>query len=177
MKGRAILSPQVVKVKVINLSKTIKLPEYATEGADGLDLRACFDAGLPVIHYYSGGKFTLSAGPEESLVLHPGDRCLIPTGLKVSIPKGYRLHITPRSGLALNSGITVLNTPGKIDSDYRGDIGIILINNGFEPFEIHHNDRIAQCSIERSDTLEWEDVGVLDETDRDSGGFGHTGVK
>jgi dUTP pyrophosphatase len=105
------------------------------------------------------------------------ERRLIPTGLFISLPKGYEAQVRPRSGLALKRGITVLNTPGTIDADYRGEIGVILINLSTEPFIIEDGERIAQMIIARHEQAEWEQVEVLDETERGAGGFGHSGVK
>jgi dUTP pyrophosphatase len=105
------------------------------------------------------------------------ERRLIPTGLFISLPKGFEAQVRPRSGLALKRGITVLNTPGTIDADYRGEIGVILINLSTEPFIIEDGERIAQMIIARHEQAEWEQVEVLDETERGAGGFGHSGVK
>lgn len=133
-----------------------KLPVYATRQAAGLD-----------IHAYI----------EETIVLHPGDRKLIPTGLRFAIPEGYEIQIRPRSGLALKNGITVLNSPGTIDADYRGDIGVVLINLGQDDFMINNGDRIAQMLIAPMTRLVWNEVLVLDDTERGEGAFGHTGIK
>lgn len=166
-----------IQVKVINKSKSLQLPKYETDGSDGFDFRACFDSGEKAIVYSRElGKLEVELNPEEStIVLSPGERALIPTGLFIELPKNYRLHVSPRSGLALKNGVTVLNTPGKIDSDYRGGIGIIIINHGFEDFIIKHNDRIAQGAIEYSMQLNWVSAETLSETERGEGGFGHTG--
>lgn len=168
-------------VKVKNLSATLELPKYGTEGADGMDLMACFDAYLdgekinPVM-YIDYEKATLNASVGDIVTLYPGDRVMIPTGIAVEIPEGYRMHVTPRSGLALKNGITVLNTPGKIDSDYRGQLGVILINHGAAPFNIRHGDRIAQLAIESSIKCVWKQVDSLTDSTRGVGGFGSTGV-
>ena len=142
-------------VKVINKSNN-KLPEYATPMSAGFDLRANL---------------------EEPVTLKAGDRILIGTGLFIALEPGYEAQVRPRSGLALKHGITVLNTPGTIDADYRGDIGVILINLSNEPFEIKPGERIAQLVIAKYEQISWEQVEVLDETERGSGGYGHTGVK
>ena len=142
-------------VKVINKSNN-KLPEYATSQSAGMDLRANI---------------------EESIILAPLERKLIHTGLHIALPVGYEAQVRPRSGLALKHGITVLNTPGTIDADFRGEIGVILINLSNEPFEIKPGERIAQLVIAKYEQISWEQVEVLDETERGSGGYGHTGVK
>ena len=142
-----------MKVKIINRSHHA-LPAYATEQSAGMDLRASID---------------------EPIVLQPLERRLVPTGLYIALPVGFEAQIRPRSGLALKKGITLLNTPGTIDADYRGEIGVIMINLSKEPFEIQDGDRIAQMVIARHEHAEWVDVDVLDETERGAGGFGHTG--
>ena len=144
-----------MEVKIINRSHHV-LPAYATEQSAGMDLRASID---------------------EPIVLQPLERRLVPTGLYIALPVGFEAQIRPRSGLALKKGITLLNTPGTIDADYRGEIGVIMINLSKEPFEIQDGDRIAQMVIARHEHAEWVDVDVLDETERGAGGFGHTGVK
>lgn len=133
----------------------LQLPQYMSEGASGLDLRAAVT---------------------EDIVLKPGSWRLIPTGLRVAIPKGFEGQIRPRSGLALKHGITCLNTPGTIDSDYRGPLGIILINLGSEDFVISRGDRIAQLVITEVVRAKLVPVSNLDETPRGAGGFGHTGA-
>ncbi len=115
--------------------------------------------------------------PEGSVTLKPGQRALIPTGLYMQLPSGYECQVRPRSGLALNYGITVLNSPGTIDADYRGEIGIILINLGQEDFTVNDGDRIAQMVIKTYTRVEWEPVTELDRTKREDGAFGHTGTK
>ena len=145
----------IVKVKIINKSEN-PLPQYSTKSSAGMDLRA-----------------NLS----ESVLLKPLERKLIPTGIFIELPDGYECQIRPRSGLALKSGITVLNTPGTIDADYRGEIGIILVNLSSEPFVVNNGDRICQMVVTRHSTVEWESVEVLEESERSSGGFGHTGIK
>ena len=145
----------IVKVKIINKSEN-PLPQYSTKSSAGMDLRA-----------------NLS----ESVLLKPLERKLIPTGIFIELPDGYECQIRPRSGLVLKSGITVLNTPGTIDADYRGEIGIILVNLSSEPFVVNNGDRICQMVVARHSTVEWESVEVLEESERSSGGFGHTGIK
>ena len=144
-----------MKVKIVNKSNQ-KLPEYVTSQSAGMDLRANI---------------------EEPIILAPLERKLIPTGLHIALPVGYEAQVRPRSGLALKHGITVLNTPGTIDADYRGDIGIILINLSNEAFEIKPGERIAQLVICSHEKAEWELVDTLDSTDRNDGGFGHSGTK
>ncbi|MFW6275025.1 MAG: dUTP diphosphatase [bacterium] len=142
-----------MKVKIVNQSKN-NLPAYSTEFSAGMDLRASL---------------------EEPVELKPLERKLIPTGLFIELPKGYEAQIRPRSGLALKKGITVLNSPGTIDADYRGEIGIILINLSKENFVIKNGDRICQMVISTHETVEWNLVENLKETVRGVGGFGHTG--
>ena len=142
-----------MKVQIINKSKHA-LPAYATEQSAGVDLRANIS---------------------EPLTLQPLERKLVPTGLFISLPKGYEAQVRPRSGLAVKKGITVLNSPGTIDADYRGEICVILINLSQEPFVIEDGERIAQMVIARHEQAEWVEVQVLDETERGAGGFGHTG--
>jgi len=144
-----------MKVQIVNHSHH-PLPVYATPQSAGLDLRASL---------------------EESIVLKPLERVMVPTGLFVALPVGYEGQVRPRSGLAAKHGITVLNSPGTVDSDYRGELRIILVNLSNEPFVINDGERIAQLIVTRHEQVEWEPVGVLDETERGTGGFGHTGVK
>ena len=144
-----------MKVKIINKSKN-DLPSYATSQSAGLDLRANL---------------------EDDIQIKPGERHLIATGIFISLPEGYEAQIRPRSGLALKNGITVLNSPGTIDADYRGEIGIILINNSNEVFTIKNSDRIAQMVFNKIEQAEFVLVETLDETERSNGGFGHSGVK
>ncbi|MGE5394041.1 MAG: dUTP diphosphatase [Candidatus Saccharibacteria bacterium] len=142
-------------IKVVNKSSN-SLPEYSTEHSAGMDLRA-----------------NLS----QPIVLKPLERVLVPTGLFIELPVGYEAQIRPRSGLALKKGITVLNSPGTIDADYRGEVGIILINLSANDFVIEHGERICQMVIARHEHIGWELVEILEETERGSGGFGHTGKK
>lgn len=144
----------MVKIKIRNRSRH-EMPAYATPLSAGLDLRANID---------------------EPLTLQPLQRVLVPTGLSMALPTGYEAQVRPRSGLALKHGITVLNTPGTIDADYRGEVGIILINLSAEPFTIHDGDRIAQMVVARCEQAECVGVESLDDTERGSGGFGHSGV-
>jgi len=142
-----------LKVKIVNHSRH-PLPSYSTLLSAGMDLRAHLD---------------------EAVLLAPGARILIPTGLYISLPQGYEAQIRPRSGLALKKGITLLNTPGTIDADYRGEIGIIMINLSHEDFVVNDGERIAQMVVAKHETVEWEPCNSLDETERGAGGFGHTG--
>lgn len=142
-------------IKIINQS-TNPLPEYSTVHSAGMDLRASLS---------------------QPIVLKPLERALVPTGLFIELPVGYEAQIRPRSGLALKKGITVLNSPGTIDADYRGEVGIILINLSTEDFVIEHGERICQMVIARHEHISWEMVEILEETQRGSGGFGHTGKK
>lgn len=142
-----------MKVKIVNKSQN-SLPHYSTTYSAGMDLRA--DLSEPV-------------------VLKPLGRMLIPTGLYIQLPDGYEAQIRPRSGLAINKGVTVLNSPGTIDADYRGEIKIILVNLSGEEFIVNKGERIAQMIIAAYKQVEWEEVSVLDESERGEGGFGHTG--
>ena len=137
-------------------SEGLPLPTYETAGSAGMDLRAAISEG-------------------ETLVLEPGQRKLIPTGLKIALEPGYEAQVRPRSGLALKHGISAPNSPGTIDSDYRGEIGVILINHGELPFEIKRGDRIAQMVIARYEQARMVEVEAVDETARGGGGFGSTG--
>ena len=144
----------MVKVKIINKGHQ-QLPAYATPQSAGMDLRANIDAAI---------------------TLKPMERKLIPTGLFMALPEGYEAQVRPRSGLALKHGITVLNSPGTIDADYRGEVGVILINLSQEDFIINDGERIAQMVIARHETADFEQVEVLDDTERGDGGYGHTGI-
>jgi dUTP pyrophosphatase len=143
----------MIKVKIINHSP-YPCPAYATPLSAGVDLKANL---------------------EEPMVLHPLERALIPTGLFIALPAGYEAQVRPRSGLAIKHGITVLNTPGTVDADYRGELKCILVNLSNEPFTIEPGERIAQMVIARHEQVEWEPVEELDSTERGTGGFGSTG--
>lgn len=145
----------MVKIKIVNRGRQ-QLPAYATELSAGMDLRANID---------------------ESITLNPMERRIIPTGLYIALPPGYEAQVRPRSGLALKHGITVLNSPGTIDADYRGEIGVLLVNLSAEPFVITEGERIAQMVIARHEQGQFEVVEQLDQTERGEGGYGHTGVK
>ena len=142
-----------MKVQVINKSKH-PLPQYATCMSAGMDLRANL---------------------ESPIVLKPLQRCLVPTGIYMALSEGYEAQVRPRSGLAIKKGISVLNSPGTIDADYRGEVCVILVNLSTEDFVIEDGERIAQMVIARHEQVEWHEVYVLDETERGAGGFGHTG--
>lgn len=143
-----------MKINIVNKSKH-HLPEYETLFSAGMDLRANID---------------------EPIVMKPMERKLVPTGLYISLLEGYEAQVRPRSGLAIKKGITVLNAPGTIDADYRGEIRVILINLSDEEFVIQDGDRIAQMIIARHERAEWNEVDILDETQRGAGGFGSTGI-
>ena len=143
-----------MKIQIVNHSRH-PLPAYATALSAGMDLRA---------------------NTEEPIVLQPMERRLIPTGLYIALPPGYEAQVRPRSGLALKRGITVLNAPGTIDADYRGEVGVLLINLSQEPFTVNDGERIAQMVIARHEQAELVEVETLDETERGAGGYGHTGV-
>lgn len=142
-----------MEIKIVNRSRHA-LPAYATPLSAGMDLRASLD---------------------EPVVLRPLQRCLIPTGLSIALPPGYEAQVRPRSGLALKKGIGLLNSPGTIDADYRGEIGVILVNLSDEDFIVRDGERIAQLVVARHETVEWTPVEELDATERGAGGFGHTG--
>lgn len=166
------------KIEVINLSSTLELPKYSTPYSDAMDVMACFDCGQYIKVYNEQNQLVgLSKiyADDNILYIAPRNRVLIPTGLKINCGKGYRVSIKPRSGLALKEGLTVLNTPGTVDADYRGVIGVILINLTDSVAVVKHGDRIAQLSFEKSEQFAWDLVDELDDTDRGEGGFGHTG--
>ena len=150
--------PDSVKVKLVPMEHAVglPLPKYETGLSAGMDL---------------------SAALEDALELGPGDRILVPTGLSIALPPGYEAQVRPRSGLAVKYGVTVINSPGTIDADYRGEIKVALINHGKEPFTIERGMRVAQMVVEKHEHIEWEVVKSLDETERGEGGFGSTGVE
>ena len=145
----------MIKIQVINKGRQ-PLPTYATPQSAGMDLRANID---------------------KQIVLHPMERCLVPTGLYMALPAGFEAQVRPRSGLALKHGITVLNTPGTIDADYRGEVMVLLVNFSQEDFVVNDGERIAQMVIARHEQGDFVEVEELDETERGAGGYGHTGVK
>lgn len=157
LKSKKISSVKKIKIRIARIDpgkKDITLPAYSTQGSSGVDL---------------------CAAPDADVVVKRGEIALIPTGLKLSIPAGYEGQVRPRSGLALKNGIALLNAPGTIDSDYRGELKIILANFGKEDFRIRRGDRIAQLIISPVVQAEWVEVDSLDDTPRGTGGFGHTG--
>ena len=162
-----------MKVQVINKSGN-ELPKYETHQSAGMDLRA--DLWALNEKFLFGAQIVRKLDNTISYVqILPGGRALIPTELYTAIPAGYEVQIRPRSGLALKSGITVLNTPGTIDADYRNGWGVILMNQGTEPFKVYQGDRIAQAVLAKVEQIEWQEVSELDSTDRGLGGFGSTG--
>ncbi|TYP99832.1 dUTP pyrophosphatase [Tenacibaculum adriaticum] len=143
-----------MNVQIINKSKH-QIPAYETEGSAGMDLRANID---------------------ESFTLKPLERAIVKTGLFIALPKGFEAQVRPRSGLAAKKGITVLNSPGTVDADYRGEIGVILVNLSNEEFVVNDGERVAQLVIAKHERINWQEVEVLNETERGTGGFGSTGV-
>jgi len=144
-----------VRVRRLPAARDLPLPAAASAGSSGCDLRAAL---------------------ADEVVLRPGERLLVPTGLALEIPPGWEGQVRPRSGLALRHGIGMVNAPGTIDSDYRGEVGVLLINLGAEPFTLRRGDRIAQLVIARVESVEWEEAEALEGSDRGEGGFGSTGV-
>ena len=145
----------MVKIKVVNTGCQ-PLPAYATSQSAGMDLRANI---------------------ESPITLHPMERTLVPTGIRIELPEGYEAQVRPRSGLALKHGLTVLNSPGTIDADYRGEIMVLLVNLSDTPFVVNDGERIAQMVIARHEQASFETVDTLDETERGAGGYGHTGIQ
>jgi dUTP pyrophosphatase len=145
----------MIKVKIVRLNQNAVLPAYATSHAAGMDVSACLDSQVTV---------------------EPFSTALVPAGFAIELPEGYEAQLRPRSGLALKHMISLPNTPATIDADYRGEVKVILINFGKEPFPVRHGDRIAQMVVSRVDRVVFEEVGELSETSRGSGGFGHTGL-
>ncbi|NTU53297.1 MAG: dUTP diphosphatase [Chlorobiaceae bacterium] len=145
----------MIKVKIVRLNQKAILPAYATAHAAGMDVSSCLDA---------------------SVVVEPSGAALIPTGFSIELPEGYEAQLRPRSGLALRHLISLPNSPATIDADYRGEVGVILINHGREPFTVSHGDRIAQMVVTKVDHVVLEEVAALSDTKRGAGGFGHTGI-
>ena len=145
-----------VDLKILNHADGLEIPKYATNGSAGVDLRAAISSDI---------------------IIAPGDRVLVQTGIQIALPDGYEAQIRPRSGLALNYGVTVLNTPGTVDSDYRGELKVLLVNFGHEPFVVTHGMRIAQLVISKFEYVQWNVVKSLDETGRGANGYGSTGMK
>jgi len=144
-----------IHIKRLRKDPVVALPQYMTEGSSGMDLFACL---------------------QTELTLQPGERRLIPTGVSVAIPDGFEGQVRPRSGLAIRNGIGLINAPGTIDADYRGEVAVLLINFGNEPFTVCNGDRIAQMIISRVFRATWQEVEDLPPTQRQGGGFGHTGI-
>jgi dUTP pyrophosphatase len=144
-----------VRIKRLPAARDLPLPSHGSPGSAGFDLRAAL---------------------EEEVVIRPGERLLVPTGVVLEIPPGWEGQVRPRSGLALRHGIGIVNAPGTIDSDYRGEVAVILINLGEAPFSLNRGDRIAQLVFARVEAVEWEEAGTLEESGRGSGGFGSTGL-
>jgi len=153
---RADSPTMMIKVKIVRLNQKAILPAYATPHAAGMDISACLDSAVTVA--------PLSTG-------------LIPTGFAIELPEGFEAQLRPRSGLALRHMISLPNTPATIDADYRGEVKVILINYGKEPFTVNHGDRIAQMVVSRVDQVSFEEVDELSDTQRGAGGFGHTGIR
>lgn len=145
---------EILKIKVKKLRSKAQLPRYMSRHAAGMDVFAC---------------------PDAEMVIEPGCRAVVPTGIALAIPVGFEAQVRPRSGLALHRGVTLVNAPGTIDADYRGELGVILINHGRDNFIVSDGDRIAQLVIAPVQMASFEQVEELDETDRNEGGFGHTG--
>ncbi len=145
-----------VEVRRLAHAEGLELPRYETEQSAGMDLRA-------------------AVSEDEPVILGPGERKLVPTGLQIALPAGHEGQVRPRSGLAVRHGVTVLNAPGTIDADYRGEVKVILVNLGGEPFEIRRGERIAQLIVARHERVTWTVADELQKTARGAGGFGHTG--
>ncbi len=145
----------MAKIKIVNTSG-LELPQYSTPHSAGMDVRAAVDSPVTIM---------------------PGERRLIPTGLRVQLPDGFELQMRPRSGLALKRGVTLLNSPGTVDADFRGEIGVIIINHADESFTVERGDRIAQMVLARYERFCWDETDSLDDSERGDGGFGHSGVK
>lgn len=156
MTSRSDMNAVLVPVRRLAHAEGLDLPLYATDHSAGMDLRA-------------------AVPDDEPIVLEPGGRALVPTGLQIALPTGYEGQVRPRSGLAVRNGVTVLNSPGTIDADYRGEVKVILINLGSEPFTIARGERIAQLVVATHASVEWQPSEDLEETIRGGGGFGHTG--
>ena len=154
--GQQQASAVTVEVQVLPEAEDVPLPAYETDLAAGLDLRSA---------------------ARETVTLEPGQRCAVPTGLKIALPAGYEAQVRPRSGLALRNGIALVNSPGTIDADYRGEIRVIVINLGQEPFTINRGDRIAQMVVAPVTRIQWQPVESVEASERGEGGFGHTGTR
>jgi dUTP pyrophosphatase len=144
----------MIQVQVKKINQSAEIPKYMTTGSAGCDVKACLPQPLEIL---------------------PGKRAAVPTGLAFGIPEGYEVQVRPRSGLSIKQGLTVVNSPGTIDSDYRGEVMVLMINLGAEPVRLQHGDRIAQLVIKKVEQIQWESVDDLSQTDRGAGGFGSTG--
>jgi dUTP pyrophosphatase len=144
----------MIQVQVKKINQSAEIPKYMTTGSAGCDVKACLPQPLEIL---------------------PGKRAAVPTGLAFGIPEGYEVQVRPRSGLSIKQGLTVVNSPGTIDSDYRGEVMVLMINLGAEPVRLTHGDRIAQLVIKKVEQIQWESVDDLSQTDRGAGGFGSTG--
>jgi dUTP pyrophosphatase len=144
----------MIQVQVKKINQSAEIPKYMTTGSAGCDVKACLPQPLEIL---------------------PGKRAAVPTGLAFGIPEGYEVQVRPRSGLSIKKGLTVVNSPGTIDSDYRGEVMVLMINLGAEPVRLTHGDRIAQLVIKKVEQIQWESVDDLSQTDRGAGGFGSTG--
>lgn len=164
----ATLNSSIRRVLPVEIKTKFEIPTYESDGAAGMDVKACLKTAK------DGSENEFEA---YDLILKPGERVLVPTGIFLAIPQGYEAQVRPRSGLALKKGITVLNSPGTIDSDYRGEVGVILINHGNEDFHIQDGDRIGQLVFNQVLQVSFTRVEELSSTQRGSGGFGSTGVK
>ena len=159
-----------MKLEIKKLHEDAVIPAYQSAGAAGFDVHACFDDDAELLeHPYDGSK------QYKGIRIGKGHRALIKTGLSVAVPEGYELQVRPRSGLAIKDGISIVNSPGTVDSDYRNEVGVILINHGELTFTVFQGDRIAQCVINKVEQVEFLEVDELNETDR-KGGFGSTGI-
>jgi dUTP pyrophosphatase len=144
----------MIQVQVKKINQSAEIPKYMTTGSAGCDVKACLPQPLEIL---------------------PGKRAAVPTGLAFGIPEGYEVQVRPRSGLSIKQGLTVVNSPGTIDSDYRGEVMVLMINLGAEPVRLQHGDRIAQLVIKKVEQIQWKSVDDLSQTDRGAGGFGSTG--
>lgn len=168
-----------MEVKVVNCSETLSLPSYATIGSAGLDLMACFDnkeMSSARIYHKTGEVEVRELSVDSVVTILPGERALIPTNIKTELPMERVLIAPSRSGLSVKKGIIIINSPGVIDEDYRGVIGLTPINLSNEPFSIKHGDALGQIILMKYEKVEWCEVEKLSETSRGAGGFGHTGI-
>jgi len=176
------MARDIIAIQVEKMYEDVILPEYKCDGDSGMDIRAYFTDDFlnkirkDMISHSDNFPLSYVNIEKKSISLLPNHRILIPTGIKTIIPNGYEIQVRPRSGLSIKNGITVLNSPGTIDSGYRHEYGIIIQNNGERDFRIEHGDRIAQIILMPVPKIKWEIIDKVDESDR-MGGFGHTGIK